>query len=643
MNRRAALISLALLFSGRGSAQLPPTIFPRPLSERIANYTIAVSLDPGRKRLTGQETLVWRNSTPESIFELRFHLYLNAFKNARSTFLRGRGDRGTATEESGWIDIRSLTTAGGETLTERIQFIHPDDDNAEDRTVIRVPLSRPLLPGRSITLTCTFVAQLPAVIARTGYAGDFFLVGQWFPKIGVYEPGKGWNCHQFHPNTEFFADFGVYDVTISLPDRFVVGATGVRYAEKKDADGTKTLSYHAEDVHDFAWTASPRFVEVNDTWRHVSLRLLVQPEHLSQADRYMSSCRSALEFFDRHVGPYPHPVLTIVDPPANGIGAGGMEYPTFITVLTVWGVPAGFRLPEQVAIHEFGHQYWQGMSANNEFEEAWLDEGVNQYFEARIMSATYGRQTSLLDLFGLHIGDSEFMRRSYVRMSNPRIAPPATAAWKFPPGTYGVLTYNKVAITLLTLERMIGSAAMDSVLGAFFQRWRFRHPTGRDFAAAFGPSLQEFFDQTIFGTAICDFELSALSNTPEVPPTGIPDSAGEGNRPPRQQPGGRVYTARVVVSRRGDMKLPVDVLVTFADGREVRESWDGKAEYVIFTYRTSSPVRRAYVDPGQKILLDINLVNNSRSVDRSSAPVWKYAGKILFWFQNLLQIVGLIG
>lgn len=640
MNRFPLLLSLAASLVTGARAQLPPTIFPHPLSERIASYSIAVTLDPEQKKLRGHETLVWHNTSPESISELQFHLYLNAFKDSRSAFLRGRRIRNG--KAGGWIDVLSLMSARGEILTDRIEFIHPDDGNAEDRTVIRVPLSRVLPPGGSITLVCDFVAQLPAVIARTGYAGEFFLAGQWFPKIGVYESGRGWNCHQFHPNTEFFADFGVYDVAITVPDRFVVGATGVHVGEKHNPDGTKTHTYHAEDVHDFAWTASPRFVEVTGAWRHVSLRLLVQPEHLSQAYRFLGPCQAALEYFDRHVGPYPYPELTIVDPPAGGIEAGGMEYPTFFTVETVWGVPGGLRLPEVVAIHEFGHQYWQGMSANNESEEAWLDEGVNQYFEARVMTAIYGEKTSFLDFFGLRAGDAEIMRDSYARLGNPRIAPPATPAWKFPPGTYGTLTYNKTGTALLTLERMIGTAAMDSSIRAFFLRWRFRHPTGRDFAAAFGPSCRDFFDQTIFGTAVCDFEISAISNSPG---SGPADSSGQDirTRPPGERSGDASWTARVVVSRRGDMRIPVDVLVGFADGREVRERWDGQAPSITFTYGSSSPVRWARVDPERKILLDIDVINNSRSVDPPSTPVWKYALRILFWFQNMMHVVGLIG
>src|SRR5512143_3232843 len=154
MRRVIVLLLFAALPAADARTKSPPVLFPRPLSERIANYSIEVSLDPLRKRLTGHETLVWRNDSPEHITELRFHLYLNAFRDSRSTFMRGRRFRGDG--RRGWIDVRSLRTTAGEVLTDRIEFIQPDDDNSEDRTVIRVPLSSPLPPGRSAALVFHF-------------------------------------------------------------------------------------------------------------------------------------------------------------------------------------------------------------------------------------------------------------------------------------------------------------------------------------------------------------------------------------------------------------------------------------------------------------------------------------------------------
>ena len=135
-------------------------------------------------------------------------------------------------------------------------------------------LPQPVPPGGSVTLDVEWKAQLPQVFARTGYKRDFFLVGQWFPKLGVYEPAGlrgrsagGWNCHQFHANSEFYADYGRFRVEITVPSRFVVGATGARVATRPGTDGTTTYVHEQRDVHDFAWTADPKFVEVKDTSR----------------------------------------------------------------------------------------------------------------------------------------------------------------------------------------------------------------------------------------------------------------------------------------------------------------------------------------------------------------------------------------
>lgn len=669
MTSRSRLLLLTLLCSINAMLlHAQPILFHEPLSPRIANYAIDVTLDDERKTLTGREVLTWRNTSPNALRELRFHLYLNAFKNNWSTFMREGGSRHRSFWVSaggwGWIDITSLKTQEGKDLTQDIEFIHPDDNNEVDQTVIRVPLATPVMPNQTISLFLDFIAKLPRIIARTGYARDFLMVGQWFPKIGVYESvGQryatvgSWNCHQFHANSEFYADFGNYDVNITLPRKYVVGASGTQWAEHDNGNNTKTVSFHAEDVHDFAWTASPHFVDIKDTWQNVAIRVLMQPQHIHQAKRYLKSVRAALDYFNANVGPYPYSTLTIVDPPSDGIAAGGMEYPTLITVETVWGMPDGVLLPELVTVHEFGHQYWYGMSASNEFEEAWLDEGVNQYYEGRIMAAAYGEQTSYLDLFGLRVGDQEFMRAAYTGLSNPSLAPPATLAWRFPAGSYDVLTYDKTATVLATLERMIGRAAMDSIMKTFFRRWRFRHPSGKDFIATFnefvpkihgttfGGSMDWFFNQTLFGTATCDYELSSIRNVAVPQMIGVIDSAGQRltRYAKARDHDTVVYRSTVGIARHGDLRLPVDIVVGFENGNEVHETWDGQGSYKELSYVQSSPVIWAKVDPNRKILLDTDINNNSRTVAPPSLPLWKYAVKILFWIQNLIQTVGTIG
>jgi hypothetical protein len=614
----------------------------------VANYEISVVLDAEGRMLSGRQTLRWQNTSPDTIPDLQFHLYLNAFKSAHTTFMtesRGRHRGYTHPEEAvGWITMDSIETEDGFNLTPDIEFIRPDDNNERDSTVVRVPLHRPLPPGHSIGLLIDFTAQLPPVSARTGYRRDFFMVGQWFPKIGVYETAPegdqssgGWNCHQFHANTEFYADFGVYNVEITVPDGYTVGATGTKESERYHSDGTRTFTYHAEDVHDFAWTASPRFVEVHGMWRHVNIRILMQPQRVHLADRYLEPARHALQYFADHLAPYPYPQLTIVDPPFGAGGAGGMEYPTLITTGMIRGLRPRMRWPERVTVHEFAHQYWYGMVANNEFEEEWLDEGLTEYYECRIMDDTYGERTSSYEILGMGSGTLEGVRRSYVGMRNPSSTPIATPTWRVQEGGLHRLTYSKAATVLATLERMIGRDAMDSALSVYFHRWKFRHPYTADFVAVFnqvipaihgnrfGEDLNWYFDQFLYGTETCDFELSSISTA----------LLKEGETV--------TYESSVTVRQLRDARLPTEVYIGFENDEVVVEQWDGQSDATVYTYRRTAPVAWAEIDPGRKIMLDLNFVNNSKDLSPPSWPIWKYTIRILYVIQNVLQSLAFLG
>jgi hypothetical protein len=645
------------------------TIFKVPLSPRIANYRISVTLDTQEKTLTGKEVLIWRNASTDRVSELQFHLYLNAFKNSQSTFMKefhGSSRDVVMTQDRwSWIDVTSMKKSDGEDLTGRTEFIHPDDDNDKDQTVIRVPLSKPVLPGQSITLNIDFKAKLPRIFRRTGYYLDYYMVAQWFPKIGVYEAAgqryatKGqWNCHQFHSNTEFYADYGVYDVDLTLPKNYVVGATGIMAGVKEDGNGTKTVTYHAEDVHDFAWTASPSYLDLSEQWKHVKIRVLMQPQRAHQASRYFESAKAALEYFDKHVGRYPYPNLTIVDPAHGASAAGGMEYPTLITAGSTWGVGSSVRFAEIVTVHEFGHEYWYGLVGNNEFEEAWLDEGVNTYYESRVMDETYGSKSAAIDLPGFRAGDLEVARIGYTIMRNPKVAPIATLGWTLKPGGFGNLTYQKTGIVLTTLERLIGRAVMDTVMKTYFERWKFKHPSGRDFIAVFnelvprfhgdkfGKTMDWYFDQTLYGTDVCDYALTLLESRQVTEPSGIFDAGGKKMFSSAQGDSSsatKLYDTRVLASRLGEVKLPTTVLVHFENGEEVREPWDGKSRWVEFRYRRAQKALWAKVDPDSILVIDWNLQNNSQSIQQRVAPFWKYTVKFLFWLQNVLDFCSMIG
>ena len=229
-------------------------------------------------------------------------------------------------------------------LTKQMKFVSPDDGNPDDKTVFEVQLPRPVAPGEDVVFKIKFHAVFPEVIARTGYKRTFLLAGQWFPKVGVWWNGA-WNCHQFHAMTEFFADFGTYDVKITLPKNYVIGATGVQVGETANSDGTKTVAFHAEDVHDFAWTADPNFKVVNSEFDGsvgaVKIRLLTYQGHKSSWDRYIRIMQQTMKRFDEWYGPYPYAQITVVDPPHGALEAGGMEYPTFITGDTTWWASKG--------------------------------------------------------------------------------------------------------------------------------------------------------------------------------------------------------------------------------------------------------------------------------------------------------------
>lgn len=657
--QRLLLFLLLLSVGITGFAQTPKPVIPTPLSPRLANYQIDVTLDPATKKLIGRETLTWRNPSNDVIQELQFHLYLNAFRNDKSTFMRESGgqlrgdriDRNAKENPYGSVDITSIKVRGGQSLA--YQFIQPDDNNRDDHTVVRVPLSKAVGPGETIVLDIQFRAKLPKIFARTGFSRDYFLVGQWFPKIGVYEPAgtryrpvgpgtKGqWNCHQFHADSEFYADYGVYDVNITTPKAYWVGATGLMTGEKTGST-TKTTRWHAEDVVDFAWTASPHFQVVEGQWKRpsggtVQIELLMQPEHLHQAGRHMDAAKRALAYFDKHLGRYPFPNLTVVDPPLHASGSAGMEYPTFITAGTAWFLPDGARFPESVTVHEFGHQYFMQLLASNEFEEAWLDEGFNQYYEGRIMDDWYGPRSSQIELFGFRMGDLESSRDSYVHQDNPAIGSSFGNTWQLPDGQYGVLTYSKTATWLRTLEGLVGRRVMDEIMQTYFIRWRFKHPNANNFIAivneivpkrlgqnwpgiGYDSDMNWFFNQALYGDQVVDYQLRSIKNS----------TATHIKQDGRQR-------STVTVQRNADGQMPVEVRVHFENGKEVMLYWDGKTRQRTFTLTEKADVAWATVDPQQKIYMDTNLNNNSLTLEPSSAPAAKFATKFLFWVENWMQ------
>ena len=637
------------------------SVFSQQLSPRITTYRIKATLNAQTKTVDGNMLLTWKNPSNDTVGTLQFHLYLNAFKNTESTFFKESGGqlRGMQIDRSkainwGRIDILKMTTGQNEDLTHRISFIHPDDDNVNDRTVIEVPLDKPVLPGETISLNIEFRSKLPKVFARTGFNNNFFLVAQWFPKLGVYEPAGmryatkgGWNCHQFHANSEFYANFSTYDVDITVPEDFIVGAVGTLEDKTENGNGTITLKYVANDVVDFAWTASPLYKVVEDKWNNVRIMVYLQPEHAYLADRHIRSVKAALDFFDKHLGKYPYHTITIVDPPIKASGAGGMEYPTFITAGSFWGMPEQIRLIEDVTIHEFGHNYFMGILATNEFEEAWMDEGFNTWFEGRIMDHTYGKKTSFVDFRDFHLGDGEMQRIGYTGMDNPKIAEVFRYSWQYPNGAYGLMSYNKTATWLMTLEGLVGQETMDEIMKTYYDRWKFKHPCANDFidivnetvtknhGDKFGKDMNWFFDEVLYGSDVCDYKLASIKNIRVRKPGGITDDLTDLSDTTSQ--GEKLYRSKVILYRMGEVIMPVEVLVHFDNGDEVLETWDGKSRTKEFSYERPEKIEWAKIDPEEKIKIDVDLTNNGKTLEPVTSVAIKYMLNFMFIVQNMLQ------
>lgn len=620
------------LLPGMAAGGIRP-IFPEPLSPRIANYHIRISLDTHRKVLNGSETIVWHNNTNQPADELRFHLYMNAFRNLRSSFLQKRNlrhQRFASFDPSklGGIDLQRITLDSGEELLDRVEFVQPDDRNPHDSTVIRISLPRPVPPGGQISLDIDFQTRLPRIIARTGYAHDFFLLGQWFPKLGVFENG-GWNCHQFHPNSEFFADFGVYDVELTLPAEYLVGATGILQREET-GDSLKTLFFRAEDVHDFALTAWPKYRRETRNLNGTSVSLLYVPEHSGQVERYFTAISNALTFLGEWLEPYPYPNLTLVDPPRYASAAAGMEYPCFIVCGTIWGLPQQERLlPEDVTIHEFAHQYFYGILASNEFEEPWLDEGFTSFATMKVLNRMFGLHNSMSTLLKIWVGSMDEHKSAYMR--NPTQDYIVKPAWEFQTGGYGRFSYSKPVLILQTLENYLGDSTMNKIMETYLHRWKFRHPVTRNFMDVVNQiapqNMNWFLEPALYGTDILDYQVSkATVRKIRANAADTTDSLTA------------EYESRVEVRRNGTFVFPVEIAFCFSGGDTLIEQWDGKAPYRVFTFRRPDKLFSAQVDPQNKIWLDVNWSNNSFTVRENKPAFWRHWVKLLQFYQN-----GLIG
>lgn len=557
-----------------------------------ADYRITARLDPASRTLTGEAAVTFTNQSEQVLDAVRLHLYWNAFRDRNSSFMRGRR-QGFDPAAAGWIDVTAIDPLSP------IRFLAPDDGNAADRTVGELRLPEPLEPGAAITIRLKFNAHVPGLISRAGCERDFCMIAQWFPKLGVVQRGL-WKANQYHATSEFFADFGNYDVALTVPAASVVAASGDLVSEKSEG-AWKTLTYRSENVHDFAWAAWPGFRRAEDRWRNVRL------EAFSPADadprRHFNAAKAALEWLDRNIGPYPYPRLVIVDAPPWAFEAVGMEYPTMVTTSSLgrWW-PRALKLPEVITIHEVGHQYFYGMAANNEAEEAWLDEGLTSYVEVAVAEQMFGHAGASLP--------ARLPRRlDLLRYPNlDAIVQPSWTYWSS--GSFGAMSYAKPFYLLRTLEQMIGKEKVLGALRLYFERWKFRHPSTRDLMDCFnesaGQNLDWFLRPALYSPSTIDYAVTGMDSR------------------------------RVRVRRIGDLGVPVELTLHLANGTERRVYWDGAQRWRDFPVEGGPEVVWAEITTRA---LDLNHVDNSYSRRPERAAGVKLSALWTFLMQHVMELI----
>ncbi len=595
-------------------------------AEDVADYSLQATLDPVGHTLHGEGTITWRNASTSPVRDLWLHLYLNAFKNERSTyFCEQAGFRGrTVPDDWGWIDVHRFVVRARDTVPvdewPNAQRVYPKTNLArcddDDETDARVPLPREIAPGETLQIDVAFDEKLPTIVERTGYRGSFHMMGQWFPKIARLEADGRWAHFRFHHLAEFYADYGTYDVTLDVPQGYTIGATGP-VVERRFAGGRMIERHVQTDVHDFAWTAWDRFMAARETIDGVDVTLLYPRGFLRVAARDLVTLRYALPYYSAHYGRYPYSVLTVVHPQQDAGEAGAMEYPTLITTGGSWLTPPGALWPEIVTAHELAHQWFYGLVATNELAWPFLDEGLTEAAEVDVMGKWRGAGSSL-DLLGLQVSDAAMQVTDGLdREHDEPIAQPADAFSTG--GNYASLVYDRTATLVETMRRVYGDDSVGRALGRYARMYRFQHPGPEQLLSVFeevlGARAARMARTALFEKGWVDFAVEQVQARPSAGAAGVFDTSGKRETLTRASSPEGGFDDSVVLRRCGTLVLPVDVELTMADGTVRRERWDGEDESKLLSWHDAVALRGVVIDPDERVLLD-----EHRENDRAMAP-----------------------
>ncbi|MBA7594825.1 MAG: hypothetical protein GH143_04565 [Calditrichaeota bacterium] len=592
-------------------------------------YRIEVTLDDSAHTLSAFLSLDYTNHSPDTLEFVWFHLWPNAYKNNETAFARQKFKQGNTRfylskeKDRGYID--SLDFRSGETTLE--WEYHP-----EWIDVAKVHLARSLPPGGTVTIETPFFVKIPGKISRMLHTGNHYEISQWYPKPAVYDR-DGWHPMPYLDQGEFYSEFGTFDVRITLPAEYVVMATGdlpegdpeyafldslaavtaEYYALKKDDDKpdkrarkkwlrkfkkrefaepgegpTKTLHFHQEKVHDFAWFADKRYMVqkgtlwVEDSTRAITVWCLHRSNFAKLWEESLEYTHDAAYWFGQWYGTYPYNHVSAVS--GDMAAGGGMEYPN----ITVISIGISKETLEDVIMHEVGHNWHYGIFGYNERLHPWLDEGLTVYSETRYWYAKYGEETGGLFSMGLLPEElTKLMKNPYTKrpfqqfVTNISVGthddqPMEGISTDFKPLNYGVVVYYKTSVVFDFLEHYLGAERNQAAWDAFTRTWSFAHPGPEDLRAAFettsGEDLSWLFDDIVKTARRLDYGVRRV-----------------------QRKGDQV---EVTVTNYGDIEAPVEVATLDRDGNVLESRWlpgFSGARAVTFT---GEGVHTASTDPG---------------------------------------------
>lgn len=525
---------------------IPAALHAQSYFQQQVDYRIQVALDDGRHLLNAYEEFDYLNNAPQALDTIRIHLWPNAYHGRNTALCRQMDGQNNfvmhfASEAAqGWIDSLDFRS-DGRRLTWGYDPANPD--------IGWIKLPAPLPTGSRITITTPFRVKVPSArISRLGHIGQAYYITQWFPKPAVLD-NKGWHAMPYLHQGEFYSEFGSFDVSITLPANYVVGATGELQNATEQAwmdslarlplttlkgddpfppssPTLKTLHFKQDRVHDFAWFADKRFevrkgsVTLARSGHDVTTWVLFTPHNASLWNDAITYVNESVRLYSEWIGDYPYSACTAID--GGSAAGGGMEYP-MVTIINDSDTP--FMLDVVIA-HEVGHNWFYGMLGSNEREHPWMDEGMNSYCELRYVETRYPDRR-LMDLQGIPLGfltrhegityrtQDELLYR-YNARRNWDTAPDSHSK-DFTDLSYGSDVYSKTALVFDQLRAYLGDPLFDRCMQRYFDDWHYKHPYPEDCRAVFeqvsGKDLGWCFAGLLGTSAKYDVRRLATSGT----------------------------------------------------------------------------------------------------------------------------------